>query len=138
MIVDTSVLYAFFVGTEPAHDAVTELVHREAGVGNELVVSPFVIAELDYLVTNRFGVTAERAALDELSNGAWAIPRVSPEDLHSIADVVTRYSDPRIGATDASLVVLADRYATKTIATLDRRHFEVLRGLDGAPFDIRP
>lgn len=138
MIVDTSVLYAFFVAADPAHDAVTELVQSEAGAGKDLVVSPFVIAELDYLVATRFGVQAERAALDELSNGAWTIANVSPEDLHAIANIVTHYSDQRIGATDASLVVLAHRHATATIATLDRRHFEVLRSLDGAPFDILP
>jgi predicted nucleic acid-binding protein len=43
-----------------------------------------------------------------------------------------------VGITVASLVVLADRYQTRTICTLDRRHFSVLRTLDDQPFDIVP
>ena len=40
--------------------------------------------------------------------------------------------------TDASLVVLADRYRTTRIATYDRRHFITMRGLDGRPFELLP
>lgn len=39
---------------------------------------------------------------------------------------------------DASLVVLADRYRTRTILTLDRKHFGVMRPLDGGYFEIVP
>jgi predicted nucleic acid-binding protein len=49
-----------------------------------------------------------------------------------------QYADERIGITDASLVVLAERLGTNTIATLDRRHFSVLRDKQGKPFDIVP
>jgi uncharacterized protein len=35
-------------------------------------------------------------------------------------------------------VVLADRYGTTTVATLDRRHFSVLRPLSGGYFAIVP
>jgi predicted nucleic acid-binding protein len=41
--------------------------------------------------------------------------------------VVDRYPDQAIGVTDASLVVLAERYGTAEILTLDYRHFDVLR-----------
>jgi predicted nucleic acid-binding protein len=51
---------------------------------------------------------------------------------------VTRYGDQKIGLTDASLVVLAQRFATRRILTLDRRHFEVVRPVDGGRFTILP
>ena len=35
--------------------------------------------------------------------------------------------DQHIDVADASNVVLADQYRTRTIATLDRRHFDVVR-----------
>jgi hypothetical protein len=35
-------------------------------------------------------------------------------------------------------VVLADRYRTRTIVTLDRRHFEVLRPMNGRRFSVVP
>jgi len=39
---------------------------------------------------------------------------------------------------DASLIVLADRHRTRSVLTLDHRHFRVLRALDGRPIDLLP
>ena len=52
--------------------------------------------------------------------------------------VVERYRDLGIGIADASLAVLAQRYRTRTILTLDRKHFTVMRPLDGGVFKIVP
>lgn len=138
MILDTSALFAYFVSTDPHHRAVSEVVDGEVEAGTRLVVSPFVIAELDYLILTRFGAKAERAVLDELAGGAWTIAQIQPEDLIVISRLTARYADLRIGATDASLVVLADREATLRIATLDYRHFAALRSLDGEQFQLLP
>jgi predicted nucleic acid-binding protein len=54
------------------------------------------------------------------------------------AQVVQKYSDQAIGVTDASLVVLAKRFDTRTILTLDRRHFDVLKPLQGKRFVLVP
>jgi hypothetical protein len=43
-----------------------------------------------------------------------------------------------IGLTDASLVVIAARYRTSTILTLDERHFRAIRPLDGNAFTLLP
>lgn len=135
MIVDTSALLAFFDRTEPAHDAVAAVLTDTA---EPLVVSPFVIAELDYLVATRIGVAAELAVLRELAGGAWDLPEITAADLGGAADVVDRYRDQGIGVADATNVALADRYRTRTIVTLDRRHFDVLRPLSGGRFKILP
>lgn len=52
--------------------------------------------------------------------------------------MVARYRDQEIGVADASNVVLAARFHTRTIATLDHRHFDVLRPLDGGRFRVVP
>jgi predicted nucleic acid-binding protein len=52
--------------------------------------------------------------------------------------VVERYADQQIGIADASNVILAARYRTRTIATLDHRHFDALRQLGGGRFTIVP
>jgi predicted nucleic acid-binding protein len=54
------------------------------------------------------------------------------------ARLIRRYHDQDIGITDASLAVLARRYGTRTILTLDRRHFGVIRPLDGGRFKLIP
>jgi predicted nucleic acid-binding protein len=52
--------------------------------------------------------------------------------------IIERSADHGIGVADASNVVLADRYRATTVATLDRRHFSVLRPLSGRNFAILP
>ncbi len=135
IVADTSGLLAFFNRDEPAFASVSAAV---AGADKPLVVSPFVIAELDYLAATRLGVEAELAIIAELASGAYTLPEVTPEELATCAEVIDRYRDQDIGVADASLVVLAARYRTRTILTLDRRHFDVVRPLDGGRFTLLP
>lgn len=135
IIADTSGLLAFFDRGEPEHQAVSGAVARSAG---PLVVSPYVVAELDYLLGTRIGVAQELAVLRELSGGAYVLPDFGAADMVKATDVIERYRDQGIGVADASIVVLAERYATKHLLTLDRRHFGVLRPLSGGRFTLLP
>ncbi len=135
IIADTSGLIAFFSESGPQHDAVVEWLDRNDPV---MVVSPYVMAEVDYLVATRRGVEAELAVLAELSGGAYELAAMDAEDLAEATRVVRRYADLGIGLADASLAVLAKRYRTRTILTLDRKHFSVMRPLDGGVFTIVP
>ena len=103
-----------------------------------LVVSPYVLAELDYLLATRAGTDVELAVLRELSGGAFVLASLEAEDVAPAAEVIERYASLGIGIADASLVVLAARLGTRTILTLDLRHFAVLRPLDGGRFKIVP
>jgi predicted nucleic acid-binding protein len=135
MIVDTSALLAFFDADEPDHEAVGDAL---ADAKEALVVSPYVVAEVDYLVATRHGVEAELAVLHELAGGAWELESLDTSDLEQAAAVIGRYPDQAVGVADASNVVLAARHRTRTIATLDRRHFDVLRPLTGGRFTVVP
>ena len=135
MIVDTSALLAFFDTDEPDHDAVSRIIDAAT---EPLVVSPYVVAELDYLVGSRLGVAAELAVLTELAGGAWDLAGFGTEDLAEATSVIEHYADQSIGVADASNVVLAARHQTRIIVTLDRRHFDVVRPLGGGRFTILP
>jgi predicted nucleic acid-binding protein len=132
--VDTSALLAFFDASEPDHKAVSEVL----AAADVLVVSPYVVAELDYLVATRHGVDDELVVLEELAGGAWDLAAFDEEALRHAREVIASYRDQQIGVADASIVVLAERYRTRTIASLDRRHFAVLRSLDGGHFEVLP
>ena len=134
VIVDTSALLAFFDASEPDHEAVSAVL----AAADALVVSPYVVAELDYLVATRHGVDDELAVLDELAGGAWDLAACDEEGLRRAREVIASYRDQAIGVADASIVVLAERYRTRAIASLDHRHFDVLRGLDGGYFEVLP
>lgn len=135
LIVDTSALLAWFDSSEPDHEAVAAVIDDEPG---PFVVSPYVIAELDYLVATRHGVEAELAVLDELASGSWELPGLGVRDLRRLHGVIEGYRDQAIGVADASNVLLAARYETGAILTLDRRHFEALRTVTGDPFTVLP
>ena len=135
IIADTSGLIAFFSESGPQHAAVAGWVDANDPV---MVVSPYVVAEVDYLVATRKGVDAELAVLAELSGGAYELATTDAEDMAAATRVVERYRDLGIGVADASLAVLAQRYRTRTILTLDRKHFTVMRPLDGGVFKIVP
>ncbi len=134
VIVDTSALLAFFDASEPDHAAVSAVLVA----ADVLVVSPYVVAELDYLVATRHGVGDELAVLDELAGGAWDLAALDEAGLRRAREVIATYRDQQIGVADASIVVLAERYRTQRIASLDRRHFAVLRSLDGGFFEALP
>lgn len=135
MIVDTSALLAFFDSTEPDHAAVTQALEETSEL---LVVSPYVVAELDYLVATRVGVDAELAILRELAGGGWELPAIGAPELDHTTSVIEKYRDQNIGVADATNVVLADRYHTRTILTLDHRHFTVLHPIGGGRFTVLP
>lgn len=69
MIVDTSGLIASFNHKEPSHHAVVAAIEES----QDLILSPYVVAEVNYLVATRFGLDAELEVLDELSRGAWTL-----------------------------------------------------------------
>ncbi|HEY7822845.1 MAG TPA: PIN domain-containing protein [Acidimicrobiia bacterium] len=134
VIVDTSGLLAFFNRNEPLHHEVVAAVDE----AQDLVVSPYVVAEVDYLVATRHGVGAELEILDELSGGAWMLADFEKGDIREARAVVARYRDQDIGLADASLVILAHRFRTRKVLTLDRRHFDVIRPIDGGRFTLLP
>ncbi len=134
VIADTSALLAFFDASEPDHKAVSEVL----SAADTLVVSPYVVAELDYLVATRHGVDNELAVLDELASGAWQLAALDEQELRRARGVIASYRDQEIGLADASIVVLAERYRTRRIASLDRRHFDVLKPIDGGYFEVLP
>lgn len=135
LICDTSGLLAYFDASDAHNAQMAAVIEVETG---PFVVSPYVVAELDHLLAARRGVPAELAALAELSSGAWDLAKFDAADLRDACAVVERYQDQEIGVADASLVVLADRYRTDRLLTLDRHHFHVVRTTAGKSFKLLP
>lgn len=135
IVVDTGVLYSFFVGDDPHH----ETASRVLASGDELlIVSPLVLAELDYFILSRHGVEAELLMLTELQEGLYEVPSFDSDDLAAGQRIIAQYADLGLGLTDASLVLLAARYGTPRIATFDRRHFGALSLPDVGALELLP
>lgn len=135
IVLDTSGLLAWIDESQRRH---AEVVHAMTKVAPPFLLSPFVLAELDYLLAMRVGGDAERAFLSEVARGAFQLESFAGSDVRQALTVVERYQDQALGLTDASLVVLAHRHRTRSILTLDERHFRSVRTLDGVPFELVP
>lgn len=92
-----------------------------------LLLSPFVLAELDYLLAKHVGAAAQGALLEEVARGAYQLEPFTAEDVARAAEILHRPPGEGIGLADASIVVLAERHGVTTVLTLDERHFRSLR-----------
>jgi len=135
LVVDAGALYAQADADEPEHEAVCEVLRAERG---ELVTSQFVVAEADYLILRRLGVDAELRFLEDLAQGTYLADTLAPADLAIARDIAARYRDLELGLADASLVVLANRWGTRRILTLDERAFRTVKPLQGDSFAVLP
>ncbi|HEY7143540.1 MAG TPA: PIN domain-containing protein [Streptosporangiaceae bacterium] len=126
VIADTSALIALFNETDRQHAAARAGLAR----AGHLVVSPCVLTELDYLIATRQGPATAAAILryvaSRVAAGRWEVPAIGPLLLAAHA-VLGDY--PAVGLADAMNVVLAREFRTDVIATLDGRHFRMIRPL---------
>jgi predicted nucleic acid-binding protein len=135
LIVDASALYAQADANEPEHEAVSGVLLAER---EELVTSQFVAAEADHLILRRLGVDAELGFLEDLAQGTYIADTLAPAELAIARDIAARYRDLELGLADASLVVLANRWGTRRILTLDERAFRTVKPLQGGSFTVLP
>lgn len=135
VLADTSALIAFYDRRSADHDAVVQAFRDTSA---PLSVSPLVLAEFDFLIGKYAGEKIALAAAREIA-ATMQIEDFHARDLRVAADVMERYADLKLGMTDASIVVIAQRCRTEHILTLDRRHFTVVRPLSGAEaFEVLP
>jgi uncharacterized protein len=100
-------------------------VLREAN--GPLIVPALVVAEVGFLIERDLGTTAEARFLRSLTHPRFRVEQLGTSDLRRMADLVEQYADLPLGTTDASVVTLAERLNHFSVATLDRRHFTVVR-----------
>ena len=135
IVVDTGVLYASIDRRDRSHVAVTEWLPEATG---PLVVPFAVLVETAQLVERRLCADALVSLLRTVDDGEPLLLVPDAVDLARTAELVGRYADLRLGLVDATVVALAERLGVATIATLDRRHFTVVRPLHVESFNLVP
>ena len=135
VLVDAGPLYAVADENDDEHETCVELLTELAG---PLVVPVLVAAEVVQLLEARVGAEAEVRFVGALAAGELVVESVSAADWERIAELVWQYRDLPLGTVDASLVAAAERLGIVTVATLDRRHFSVVRPQHTAAFELVP
>jgi uncharacterized protein len=136
IVVDTSGLLAALDRDSRAHVAAAEALAQEL---DDAILSPFVLAELDYMIRRHIGSRrVHRTFLEDVADGQYLLAEFGNDDVARALDVLDQYRDLSIGLTDASLVVLAERYDCERVLTLDERDFRAMRSHRGRAFELLP
>jgi uncharacterized protein len=101
-------------------------------------VPQLVVAEAGYLVGRIVGRMAEAAFLRALVDGPLSFVPFEASDLRRAGELLDIYADLRLGTVDAVVIATAERLGVTRIATLDRRHFSVVRPAHTSFFELLP
>jgi predicted nucleic acid-binding protein len=135
IVLDTSGLLAALDADQRHHERARQALDADPG---PFLLSPFVLAELDYLLLERAGIQAEQALLDEVAAGVYDLVPFGVEEVAEAADLIGRHGELRIGLADASVAVIAAAAKTTRLLSLDERHFRPMRPLWGDAFTLLP
>lgn len=133
ILLDSSGLLAAIDSSRRDHKAAAKAL---ASAEPPLLLSPFVLAELDYFLATRIGQHAETALLEEVAAGAYQVEPFDKNDVAAALEVIRGYEDLDLGLADASILVLAERHDVVDVLTLDERHFRAVRRRDGRAFRL--
>jgi predicted nucleic acid-binding protein len=126
IVLDSSLLYALLDRTDRVHEVAKEWYEDTS---EALATTPLILAEVDSFVL-RGGPAAAKPFYDDLRAGAYSV-EWWPTAAAEAAQVADTYAGLGLGLADASLVALAARLETTTIATFDGRHLRAVRPLRG-------
>jgi uncharacterized protein len=135
IIVDTGPVVAAANRKDDHHtDCVALLANHP---GPLLLPSPLV-AEIGYMLATRAGAGAEAGFLRDVADGVYDLVPVTPSEAARAADLVEQYADLPLGTADAFVVATAEKFRVVNIATLDRRHFGIVRPTHVPAFTLLP
>jgi hypothetical protein len=97
-----------------------------------------VVTEVTYLLGTRLGTKAEVRFLGDLASGNLIAEPVAASDWLRTAELTSTYRDLPLGTVDASVVAVGERLGISQLATLDRRHFAVVRPAHIDAFELLP
>jgi uncharacterized protein len=134
ILVDTSGVLAAVDPRQNHHEPAARVLR----LPRRRLLSPFVLAELDYLVATHGGQREELKLLRDVARGAYELVPFDGADVAAAIRVVERYAGLELGLADASIVVLAERYRCFDLLTLDQRHFRAVSAAGGESFRLLP
>ena len=124
LVLDTGPLLAAFDAADPDHEACAALLTEAV---EDLVVPALVLGELDYWCAERLDPGVWLTFLDDVLAGAYRLEPPRREDFARCRAIQEQYADLSVGVVDASVLAVVERLGDERLATLDHRHFSVMR-----------
>lgn len=124
LIVDTGPLFAAMDERDKAHEECARLL---AESDEKIVVPAPVLVELEWLASSRLGPEPFDLFLQSVESGEIRVEPLVAKDYPRIRALSARYADLPLGFVDAAVLAVVERLGEKKVATLDHRHFGVVR-----------
>ena len=127
ILCDSGPLIAAAASNDADHHACTQMFSGLRLAERRLPIPQTVVAEVGYMLAAWVNTEVEAKFLESVAAGDFEPVDLVPEDFVRMAELVRQYDDRPLGTTDASVIALAERLDVEEIATLDHRHFRVVR-----------
>jgi uncharacterized protein len=123
LIVDANVIVATMNRRDKNHARMRALLE---GRDDQFVVTPYIVAEVAYLVQRFAGPTAEIQFMEAVRDGAFHQEELGGQDLDRIVELMRQFPGFPAGSSDASIIAVAERLKIREIASVDG-HFRAVR-----------
>lgn len=133
VVVDTGPLFAVFNRADPYHQRAAALLVR---TDVDFVVPALCIAEAAHLIAREMGPELEAQFIESCAN--LDVRHPEGDDGLRMAALMRQYAGFPLGTVDASVVALAERLDTRSVATFDHRHFRAIRPIHVDAFTLLP
>jgi predicted nucleic acid-binding protein len=138
IVCDTGPLVAAAIKNDAHHRDCVDLFTALHLAGRRILVPGTVVAEVGYLVAREGGAQVEAQFLTSLSDGTLWPVELTREDYQRSADLVRTYGTLPLGTTDATVIAVCERLELAEVASLDHRHFSVVRPRHVAALTLLP
>lgn len=124
VVFDSGVIVALYDRRDAEHERCRRLL-REL-TEPRFIPSP-TLPEIDYWLSTRIGPEAFVQVLRDIRAGAYRVQDLDGEDYERVLEIISVYADSDVGFVDAAVLAVAERLRTHRVATLDHRHFRMMR-----------
>lgn len=138
IVCDTGPLVALSNERDEHYVTANDLFRDLHMAGETVLIPPTVLAETCYWLDKHGGPEVEAAFLDAIADGSLTLVELTRGDVARMAELVRTFAAFPLGATDASVVAVAERLGVLEIATFDRRHFAAITPKAGGHFTLLP
>jgi uncharacterized protein len=115
---------ATFDRNDPDHEPCAQLLAEVRGV--RVVPAP-VLVEFDYFAARELDRRAVTTMIDEIRHGNYRVEDLTDSDYQRVGELLDTYADLCVGFVDAAVLAIVERLRESKLATLDHRHFSVMR-----------
>ncbi|MGH7882400.1 MAG: type II toxin-antitoxin system VapC family toxin [Candidatus Dormibacteraceae bacterium] len=123
LILDTGPIVAALDRRDKNHQRCQELL----GSSDDLLIPSTVLVEVDYWLRKLASPQIWMDLVKDIKRGAYRLISPQGEDLVRAAEFELQYQDLCLGLVDASIMAICERLGETQLATLDLRHFSIVR-----------